>query len=335
MKRLWSRPKTCGRIVKQRGYFDPFANSLYAIVIMTWFLSGGNAPVESFIECLNKQDSQYQCITPGRICISPTSVNEATYRSQRDQCKSQILTMFSLILNDFCNTRDCTGIKLSEPAATVKDNARTQYYAACTDYTYTDWSPSACPANGQQTREVTGYLPQGCAILPPAPPELTKQCTPAPSGPATYSGYYSVEGTVNRFIDKYTCSCTLTMGGNITATVDVAPDNTYTGTVAWSNGFGKLSTCGTTPVGFDACYDVYSGQTWTTNWPDIPLGGTLPMKFGFFGAGGLCGQSTLFTETTLTDSVISGTAGMTTLVADQTLCRVENGTGQFTLQRNN
>lgn len=381
MKWLLSRT-TLGRTSKQRGFVDPFANSLYVILTMAAILAGGETPNENYvINCLNTQDYLYKCLwkLPGYPAWCE-GINNSFYQERKNSCKQLVLDeLFNSVRSVFCQTQDCTGIELSEPSVTALSNAQTQCDTtptspagpsfpipvqlppslahlnsllsaavagdltcpggaptACTGYTYSDWSPSTCPASGQQTRQQTGFLPAGCSGTPTTPMEpLTRQCTAVPSGPTTYSGNYSVQGTVKRFIDKYTCSCTLTLDGNIAATVNVAGDNTYTGTVTWSNGYGKLTGCGTTPTGFDACYDVYSGQTWTTNWPDIPAGGALPVRFGFFGAGGLCGQTTTFTATSLTDTSMSGTASMTTSVANQTLCRVENGTGQFTLQRNN
>ncbi|MFZ2198972.1 MAG: thrombospondin type 3 repeat-containing protein [Thermodesulfovibrionales bacterium] len=50
--------------------------------------------------------------------------------------------------------------------------------AACTEYTYSEWS--ACDANGQQTRTVTGYTPPGCGGTPSTPAVLTQACTPPP-----------------------------------------------------------------------------------------------------------------------------------------------------------
>jgi hypothetical protein len=48
----------------------------------------------------------------------------------------------------------------------------------CTGYTYSAWS--ACGANGQQTRTVTGQLPAGCTGAPPSQPVLTQPCTYVP-----------------------------------------------------------------------------------------------------------------------------------------------------------
>ena len=57
--------------------------------------------------------------------------------------------------------------------------------AACTGYTYSAWS--ACGANGQQTRTVTGNTPTGCTGTPSTPAVLTRACTPAPVACAGYT----------------------------------------------------------------------------------------------------------------------------------------------------
>lgn len=418
---------TPGRISRQCGFVDPFANSLYAFVIMTWFLAGGYTPVGSLIECLDKQDSQYRCITPGLICISPTSVNEATYRAQRNQCRSQIMHSFNIAIDYFCYTHDCTGIKLSEPAATVKDNARTQCdtssgsatssptplnlpanmanlnsllsaagagnltcpgttnqctgysYSdwspcsasgqqsrqqtgflpagctgtppglpelyrvctpACTGYLYTDWTPSVCPANGQQTRQQTGFDPVGCTGTPPGPPELTRQCTPAPSG-TVYKGPYRIQTTMTRQKDRdfviYTCTCTFTKTGNITATFTVAPDNTIRGTATNSDLTTSLSSCRTDPAGMDACYP--EGGT-----SEPPLGfsfgsvffGTMPnitaWDFGGEGSASLCLNRTDISGT-VSDTSISGTLTIRQYDPTDKSCSVSTSSSQILLQR--
>jgi hypothetical protein len=53
------------------------------------------------------------------------------------------------------------------------DNSSTS--DVCTSLTYTDWTPSVCPANGQQTRTVASASPNGCTG---GNPVLTQTCTP-------------------------------------------------------------------------------------------------------------------------------------------------------------
>jgi hypothetical protein len=49
---------------------------------------------------------------------------------------------------------------------------------ACTGYAYSAWS--ACGANGQRTRTVTGNTPAGCTGTPSTKPVLIQACTPTP-----------------------------------------------------------------------------------------------------------------------------------------------------------
>ncbi len=56
---------------------------------------------------------------------------------------------------------------------------------ACTGYTYSAWS--ACSANGQQTRTVTGNTPSGCTGTPSTAAVLTQSCTPAPVACTAYT----------------------------------------------------------------------------------------------------------------------------------------------------
>ncbi len=51
---------------------------------------------------------------------------------------------------------------------------------ACTGYTYSAWSPSVCPASGQQTRTVAANTPSGCTGTPSTAAVLTQSCTPSP-----------------------------------------------------------------------------------------------------------------------------------------------------------
>ena len=55
----------------------------------------------------------------------------------------------------------------------------------CTDYTYSAWS--ACGANGQQTRTVTGSTPAGCSGTPSTAAVLTQACTSAPVACTDYT----------------------------------------------------------------------------------------------------------------------------------------------------
>lgn len=53
--------------------------------------------------------------------------------------------------------------------------------ATCTSFTYSEWTPAVCPANGIQTRTVLTSLPAGCAG---GVPVLSQTCLPITPPPA-------------------------------------------------------------------------------------------------------------------------------------------------------
>ncbi len=75
----------------------------------------------------------------------------------------------------------------------------------CTSFTYTTWSPSICPASGQQTRTVSASSPSGCSG---GNPVLTQSCTyvsePQTCTSFNYSDWSScpVSGTQTRTVNS-------------------------------------------------------------------------------------------------------------------------------------
>ncbi len=70
----------------------------------------------------------------------------------------------------------CTG---TPPTAAVLTQSCTPSTVACTGYTYSAWSPSVCPASGQQTRTAAN-APAGCTGTPPTTAVLTQVCNYVP-----------------------------------------------------------------------------------------------------------------------------------------------------------
>ena len=173
---------------------------------------------------------------------------------------------------------------------------------------------------------------------------VTKTCTMTVPQPPSYSGTYQVQGTVKRFTNfhgtQYTCSCTLTQIGKVTATIDyVTSDSSFGGKVVYADSSGTLSNCATTPAGINACSPDYSGESWAMYLNNLSTGGIIAGKipdvtWWFNDYGGPCSPLTTFSGTISYYTSIAGTVTMTPKDPTYQYCTVIGGTAQFTLQRN-
>jgi len=136
----------------------------------------------------------------------------------------------------------------------------TQPPPTCTSFTYSDWSPSVCPSNGQQTRSVASSSPSGCVG---GTPTIWKGCANIYSNPNTVA--YGNSSAIS-----WNAPGADTIGCKLTADNNSQQTNCLLGGGTWSS---TDNTC--TLSGIDITYcDTYGGAASDE--------GSYPCEFGNF-----------------------------------------------------